>query len=1049
MIVRNLIKRPIAVTMCLIAIVVVGIFSFKYIPVSLMPNIDIPHITVQVAYPGASVREVDAKAVAPLRNQLMQVAGLKSIRSESKSDAGTIFMTFETGSNIDLLFIEVNEKMDRAMNQMPKELERPKAIKASAMDIPAFYLDITLKNEHIAPGQQLPSAGVRFTQLGVFARNIVAKRIEQLPQTAMVDISGTGGTEIICTPYQEKLEAMGLTLTALENAIKQNNITLGALTVADGLYRYSIHFDSQLISLHDIRQIYLNHEGRLFRFSDLCEVIEQPATRAGWIRHDKNNAVTLAVIKQNDAQMEELQASIDNLLDDLRREYTDISFDLTRDQTKLLSYSINNLKNNLYLGALLACLVLFLFMRNWRLPMLIIITIPLTLVLTLLSFHLLGITLNIISLSGLILGVGMIVDNSIIVIDNIVQRWQSGLTLKEAVVQGTNQVFTPMLTSVLTTCSVFVPLIFLSGTPGALFYDQAMGVTIALFASLLVVVLVLPVYFFALYRKRERAAEDALTPHEGIRAVAEDAPHDGNSAPARILSCGIDKTVTRKRGFNYYRPYERTLKWVLRHPRSMAAMFLFILASTYFLYDHIDKTHLPYMKHHDALMTLDWNAGISVEENDKRIAELIALGEAELQSSTSTVGVHDFILSHTKDLTTSEAIVYLNAHSEADLLALQEKIVAYIAQHYPRGSVEFSVSGNIFDLIFASDEADLEIRLQNRDGGRPTVVATREFIDTLVAHFPTIAIQPVVVDKNIRYVADIEQMTNYGITYEMLSARLKALINKNSVYQINDGGKSIPVIIGASNRDSETLLQNSIKNAQGVDIPLRYLIMEGKGEDFKRLYSGSGGDYYPLKIAATDREVKEIVAYTQQYAKKSDQYSATFGGDYYSSRELIRELMWVMSVAIALLYFILAAQFESIVQPLIILTEIIIDLFFVFLGLWLFGESLNIMSMIGIVVMSGIIINDSILKVDTINRLHRGGMSVLRSIMVGGHSRLKPILMTSLTTILAVAPFLHRTDMGSALQYPLSLTLIIGMVAGTLVSLFFIPLMYYLIYRKK
>ena len=353
----------------------------------------------------------------------------------------------------------------------------------------------------------MPKAGMKFTQLGEFARNIVSKRIEQLPQTAMVDISGTTGAEIICIPDEAKLLSMGLDMETLSKAIQSNNITLGALSVVDGLYRYNIHFDSQLLNREDIENVYINHEGRLVQLKDLCRVEEKLASRVGLVRHDGKNAVTMAVIKQNDAQMEDLQKSIEGLVEDLRKEYPDISFDLTRDQTRLLTYSIDNLGQNLYVGAVLACLVLFLFMKDWRLPLLIIITIPLTLIVTLLSFHLLGISLNIISLSGLILGVGMIVDNSIIVIDNVMQRWRQGMPLADALVKGTNEVFTPMLSSVLTTCSVFVPLIFLSGIAGALFYDQAMGVTIALFASLFVAVLVIPVYFMVLYRKRKTCPE--------------------------------------------------------------------------------------------------------------------------------------------------------------------------------------------------------------------------------------------------------------------------------------------------------------------------------------------------------------------------------------------------------------------------------------------------------------------------------------------------------------------------------------------------------------
>lgn len=281
MIVRNLIRRPIAVTMCLIALVVIGGISFRYIPVSLMPDIDIPQITVQVSYPGASVREVDAEVVWPLRSQLMQVAGLKDIHSEARMDAGMIFMEFEPGSNIDLIFIEVNEKIDRAMNHMPKELERPKVVKASAMDIPAFYLDLSLKDE-VAVDGLLPRADARFSELGEFARNIVSKRIEQLPQTAMVDISGTTGAEIVCIPDEEKLLSMGMDVEALAEAIRSNNITLGALSVVDGLYRYNIHFDAQLLTKEDIENVYIPYEGRLIQLKDVCRIEERLASRGDW-----------------------------------------------------------------------------------------------------------------------------------------------------------------------------------------------------------------------------------------------------------------------------------------------------------------------------------------------------------------------------------------------------------------------------------------------------------------------------------------------------------------------------------------------------------------------------------------------------------------------------------------------------------------------------------------------------------------------------------------------------------------------------------------------
>jgi len=1023
----RLIYRPIAVTMSIIAVAVLGLLALKYIPVSLMPDIDIPQIMVQMNMPGYSAQEIEHDVVAPLRGQLMQVAGAKDVRSSSRMDAGQIVMKFDPGSNIDLLFIEVNEKIDRAMNTMPKELDRPKIIKASASDIPAFFLDVYRGEKQKASathalGREMNASDTEFASLGQYVRNVVSKRIEQMPQVAMVDISGTVGTEIMLVPDYEKLYALGLQPADIEEAIKKNNITLEALSVVDGIYRYNIHFDSQLLTKNDVADIYINHNGRLIQLKDIATITEQAQDRSGMVLHDKENAVTLAVIKQNDARMEDLEKSMDKLLEDLRKDNPGISFELTRDQTQLLAYTISNLKLNLVIAALLACLILFAFIRQWRLSLLVIITIPLSLILTAICFYIVGISMNIVSLSGLILGIGMIVDNSIIVIDNILRRWkESGggrQTLAESIVKGTGEVFTPMLSSVLTTCSVFLPLIFLSGIAGALFFDQAMGVTVALLASLLIASVVVPVYFYALYRNNDRADEGAM----------KEALH-----------------------IPFMQPYEKVMKLTLRNARGVIAVSLLLIPLAIVLFNIIEKQRLPHVPHEDALMTIDWNAGISAAENRNRILSLIDEVGDDIESTTSMIGTQQFLLSHTNDITTSEAIVYLKTGSEEKLNKAKAKISEAIRKKFSEASVEFGEAGNIYDMIFSSDESDLEIHIQDKNGERPPLLLSQNFNDTLKAHFPDVNIMPVMSETNIRYVADTEEMARYHVNYDNLYKRLKELVSRNRIFEINDGAQPVPVIIGDNDTHwSEGLLMSTIRNGDGVDIPLSYLIKETRGEDYKRLTAGKEGGYYEIAINAKNSDVKKIIKFADNYVKqRSSKLSASYTGSFFSSRKLIADLFLVLAVAVALLFFILAAQFESFIQPFIILIEIIIDIFFVFLFLWISGESLNVMSMIGLVVMSGIVINDSILKIDTINRLRHGGMSLTRAVVVAGQERLRPIIMTSLTTILALVPFLSRGDMGSALQYPLSVTIIVGMIIGTAVSLFYVPSLYWIIAKTK
>lgn len=1001
---RTLLHRPIAVTMTLIAIVTLGVLAFDRIPVSLMPDIDVPRIVVQMAAQGSSAREIEQRMVKPMRQQLSQVTGLQNIESTSRTDAGTVTLSFSPGTDMSMSFIEVNEKIDRAMSSMPKDMERPKVMKIGALDIPAFYIDVT---------------GGKAEQTSRLVRNVISKRLEQVPEVAMVDYSGMVGTQIAIIPDPMRIAGLGISNSEIEKAVSDNNVVLEALSVRDGIYRYTIHFDSQILSVSDIENIYIRHDGRLLQIKDICKVEEMPADRKGIVTSDGKPAITMAVIKQSDAQMSTLQGRIDTLMTQIEKDYPELQLHVTRDQTRLLSYSMDNLQWNLILGIIMASVVLFFFIGGWRMPLLVIISIPLSLVLTLLCFYVIGVSLNIISLSGLILGVGMIVDNAIIVMDNIRQKKACD---DRMIVQSVKEVFMPMLSSVLTTCSVFVPLIFLSGTAGALFFDQAMGITIALFCSLAVASIVVPVYFRSLYRQKEfgsRAKENRMI----------------------------------------MRWYEKGIRFTFRNGRKMILAFAGCIVLILAVSPMIRKERMPVLPHDDAIVTIDWNAGITPEENDRRVKEVLKAAGKYVTSFTTMVGGQDFILSHTKNITSSEAVCYIKYATAGDCLKARETMMDYVAKHYPKAKTEAELATNIFDMIFSTDEPDLQIRLQNRSGGRPAVEQTRTVTDSLRLHFPELNIQHLATETYLQYQTDAQQMAYYKVTYQQLYLRFRELLGSNNIYDINSGGESVPVIIGTDGRDADVLLGNTIRNADGIDIPLEYLVKESRKEDYKHLTAGDEGEYAAIDIeTAGDGEVRKVMDYVSRITDDDARnLQATFTGNYFSSRTMVWELAMVMLVAVMLLYFILAAQFESLLQPVIILAEVVIDVALVMLALFVCGETLNVMSMIGMVVMCGIIINDSILKVDTINRLYRQAVAangvtrvtLLRSIVTAGHQRLRPIIMTSLTTILAILPLLQRGDMGSALQFPLSFTIIVGMTVGTMVSLFFVPLVYHAVYGRR
>ena len=1012
----KLIERPIAVTMTIIAVIIVGVVGIGMLPVSLMPEIDIPQVTIQVSAPGSSAREVD-DVMSPLVNELRQISSVSDLRSEANNNFGNIYIEFKHGSGMNFLFVEVNEKIDKAISLMPREIERPRVIKASATDIPAFFMNLTVAN----------ATDESFLELSRFASDVISKRVEQIPEVAIVDISGLLLPEIMIIPDSYKMTAMGITEKQLEGAISNNNLRLGNLSIKDGHYRWDVRFISEIRTVEDIENINLNIEGRVYKFKDLASVAEQPRVAMGLVRSDGESAVSLAIIKQSDAKMAKLQKSLDERIKTFNEEYPDIDFKITRDQTALLDYSISNLRDNMILGAILACLIIFLFMRDYRLPVLITITIPLSLVVSLLAFYLVGISINIISLSGLILGLGLMVDNSIIVIDNITQIRERGYTLKDATVKGVEEVFAAMLSSVLTTCSVFIPLIFLSGIAGALFYDQAMAISIALFSSLFVAVLVIPVYYYRIYKKEADSGKERLRRESKYDNVKE----------------------KRKRRFDYESFYERGLKWVFRHQKLVWTLFIIVIPATALLYQLIEKSKLPPITHDDIMLHIDWNMPLALEENDRRVAGVISVVDDLVQHKTAMVGIQQYLLPHTKENTQSESVVYIRANKAGELPMIEESLSSTIRENYPEATFSISPSENIFNAIFSDKEYNLVVRIASRERTPPEPDKLNRFLNRISDAVPDIYIEPVLWQEQIMFVVQPEMLALYKLDYNNIYSVMRNATRESRLFSINHGTYSIPIMVGHEEDFSKNLISLTVKNQDGVDIPLSSLLKETRVRDLKQIVSGAEGSYYPLNITVPDRAVEDVMDVIRGVAHNDLDFDVSFSGSYFSNRDMIKELIIILLVALLLLFFILAAEFESLIQPLIILSEILVDVFGAMLVLYIFGSGLNLMSMIGLVVMSSIIINDSILKVDTINRLRKEGYSLLRAIFMGSSRRLKPIVMTSLSTILAIAPFLVRGDIGSDLQYPLSLAIIGGMVVGTIVSIYFIPIFYYRIYKRS
>ncbi len=1019
--IKFLIQRPIAVLMAFTACFIIGLVTYFTLPVSLLPDIAIPQITVQVTGENSSARELENTVVAPVRRQLLQVAGLREITSETRDGTGIIRLEFDFGVNTDLAFIEVNEKIDAAMNSLPKEAERPKAIKASATDIPVLYLNMTLKNA--SPYEEMDEQ--QFLTLCELADNVVKRRIEQLPEVAMADITGIPGRMLQIVPNQEKLAVTGITIADIESALAANNVEPGSMLVRDGYYEYNIRIATLLRTPEDVENIYIRKGERLMQLKDLCSVAVVSQKEQGLSVAGGKQAVTLAIIKQSDENMDDMKARLKETTDYFAALYPEIEFEVCRNQTELLDYTISNLKDNFTIGFLLIFIVAIYFLGDVRSPIVIGLTMTVSVVVTFALFYLFGVSLNVISLSGLILAVGMMIDNSIIVTENIAQYRERGYSLRRACVAGTTEVITPMLSSSLTTVAVFVPLIFMSGIAGAIFMDQAFSIAAGLLVSYITGIMLLPVLYLLFYSM-------------GIRGKG-------------LLAKQFDNS--RKNGW-LERAYNAGIDWVFSHKVLSVGMTVATLPLCVFLFLHIDKERMPEIEQSELVMRIEWNENIHVDENRRRVDDLTRKIESRVVEHTAYVGIQDYILNGGSELSATEAELYFKTENPDDIAPLQEALAREVKARYPLAVIAFSPPETIFEKLFVTGEADVVVQLHPDNRSQAPDPARLQQLEADIVLRTGCTTEGIAFRNQISLVIDRERLLLYNVSYNELTRVLRTAFKENRVSTLRSYQQYLPIGIAGEERSINSILQTSLvqtlPNSRGETshIPLSSLVRVASSEDLKSITAGKNGEYIPISFFDVE-DAPQLMSDVEHTVRETDGWEVDFAGSFFSNRKMIGELTVILLVSILLMYFILCAQFESFLQPLIVLVEIPIDIAFALAALWMFGHTLNLMSAIGIIVTCGIVVNDSILKLDSINELRKAGIPLLEAIHTAGLRRLRAIIMTSLTTIVSMVPLLFSSDMGSALQKPLAIAMIGSMLLGTLVSLFIIPLIYWFIYRKK
>jgi multidrug efflux pump subunit AcrB len=1018
--VKFLIQRPIAVLMAFLALVIIGVITYFTLPVSLLPDIPIPDITVQASLPNSSARELENSVMVSLRRYLMQVTRLRDIKSETRDGSAQVNLRFDYGTNINLAFIEVNEKIDAAMNQLPRHFERPRVIKASATDIPVFYLNLTLKDDVPYGATDVE----RFLTMSEFAETVVKRRIEQLPEVTMVDATGIVASQVQIMPDMDKMEIAGITLTDLEAVIKNNNIEAGSMVIRDGYYEYNVKFSSLLHTVQDIENIYLRKAERIYQLKDLCNVRIVPEEERGFSIVNGKRAVTLAIIKQSAENMDNLKKALNGAISHFRRLYPDIEFTVNRNQTELLDYTITNLKENFVMGFILICIVAFLFLGDAKSPLIIGLSMIVSLVMCFQFFYFCGKSLNIISLSGLILALGMMIDNAIITTENISQYRERGLPLEEACIRGTTEVITPMLSSTLTTIAVFLPLIFLSGIAGAIFVDEAFSVSVGLLVSYFTGIMLLPVLYKLTYAT-------TFTKHDLGRRIRQYQDR-GNQ--------GL---------FNWY---DRLIRFTFTHKILNVVLILAVFPLCVLMFRILPKSSMPAVDQVEVLTHIDWGENIHLDENRVRMNDLCRAIDSLVTEHSAYIGRQDFILDHERKMSTPESELYIKAKDARLADEAQATISRLIRTHYPMAVASFAPPETVFEKIFVTGESDLvtELYYSNRQN-TPEADEIRQ-IEKRLEELSGEPSEGVTFEKEMSLHVDQEKLLLYNVSYAVVEQLLKTVFRENQITTLRSYQQYLPIVIVGKEQTINEIIHHTLvrTNVSGKEqpVPLSAFVSVVSTEGLKTIVAGRNGEYIPVSYRQA-KDPERLMSRTKEEISRMKAWDVHFSGTYFSNRKMLNELIVILMISILLMYFILAAQFESFLQPLIVLIEIPVDVTVALFTLWLFGHTLNLMSAIGIVVTCGIIINDSILKIDMINELRKTGVPLMDAIHTAGHRRLRAIVMTSLTTVVAMVPMLFAGDLGSEIQKPLAIAMISSMLVGTLISLYVIPLVYWSIYARS
>ncbi|WP_456275865.1 efflux RND transporter permease subunit [Bacillus sp. AK128] len=1000
--------RPIAMSMVVLLLLILGVVSVRNMTIDLFPDLTFPVAAVTATYDGAGPEEIENLLAEPLENALGTIPNVESISSFSQNGGVLVVVSFHWGTDMDFASLNMREKIDAVRDFLPAGVESPRVVRFDPSDLPIIQLAVKDVSNEMIEAKQL-------------AEEEIKPQLDSIDGVASVTIEGGVENEIKLIVDPKELATYNLTLEQLQQIIGSENLNLPAGSITDQNQQLPIRVTGQFQSISDIESLPVPTNQGILPLNQIVKIEEslKPHSQLSFLNGEPS--VGISILKQSGTNTVAVAKQIEERLDEIKGQLPEgMEIQTVFDQSKFINQSISAVTSNMIIGSILAALVLYLFLRNIRSTLIIGFSIPISILTTFIFMYFSGHTLNLITMGGLALGIGMMVDNAIVILENIFRLRQAGHSMKDAAIQGTMEIGPAIIASTLTTIIVFLPIIFVEGLAAQLFKPLAIIVSFSLFASLFTALIIVPLL------------------------------------SSLFLKTTEEKEEQTNRFTKLVNLYNRLLKSTLRHPKKTVIITLTCVIVSLSGIPFIGTEYLPAQDQSYINMTVRLPEGRSLDatyEVTERINKLIEdIEEIDLTFVTIGGGNNFSVVAGTRTNQANYTILLVpkDERSESDQ-EVAERIRTRVSDlSYAKVSVEASDGG------FSDDPVSLTIS------------------------GPDIEVLQGIADDTIELISQVDGVREPSSNYTEGNPQISVIIDRSTASQYGIGSAQIASAV--SNATRGVVASRLARNGDELDIRLMVEnTYTSSIEDLSELLLTSPtGQKIPLHVVAeiirdqgpsqitrTDR-VREITVRAsilnrslgdvtkdiEETLKEniifpSNQYKISFGGQDEQMNDAFFKLSLALALAVVLVYMVMAGQFESFLYPFIIMFSVPLAAIGIIVGLLLTDQPFGVGSLVGMLILAGIVVNNAIVLVETINLQKKRGMETMDAIMSAAPTRLRPIFMTTLTTILGLIPLTLGFGEGTEIQQPMAIVIVFGLSIATLITLLFIPSVYLLFDRKK